>query len=160
MGDIITNWPQLSRTIERRRLGGETLVTTNGVFDLLHVGHIRYLQAANALGSLLIVAINSDACTRVLKGPTRPFVTELERAELLAALGCVDYVTLFDEPTPEMFLSHFRPDIHTKGGDYDIATMPETAVMERHGGKIVLLPFTEGRSTTDLAARIAAHHHR
>ncbi len=156
MGEVILAWPELQRTLAARRAAGQKIVSTNGVFDVLHVGHARYLQAARALGDLLVVGVNTDNCTRRLKGPTRPFVPEAERAELLAALACVDYVTLFDEPTPEALLEMIRPDIHAKGGDYHIALLPETAIVERYGGAVQTLPFVEGRSTTSLTARIAA----
>src|SRR5690349_1922472 len=133
MGKVVPDWQELARLLEARRNVGERIVTTNGVFDVLHVGHTRYLQAARALGDLLVVGINSDACTRRLKGQSRPIVPEAERAELLAALACVDYVTLFDEPTPIDLLETLRPHIHTKGGDYDPEQMPETSIV-RQGG--------------------------
>ncbi len=150
MGLVVTDWAKLRVLLDARRAQGELLVTTNGVFDLLHVGHVRYLKQARALGGLLIVGVNSDACTRRLKGPTRPLVTEDERMEVLAALSCVDYVTLFDEPTPVAWLTAVLPDIHAKGGDYDVETMPETALVRAHGGQVVTLPFVPGRSTTNL----------
>jgi len=154
MGEVVRDWKVLARTLEARREQGERIVSTNGVFDVLHVGHTRYLQAARALGDLLVVGINTDACTQRLKGTDRPFVPEDERAEVLAALDCVDYVALFDEPTPEALLHTIRPDIHTKGGDYDRAALPETEIVERGGGKVVTLPFVAGRSTTSLVERI------
>jgi rfaE bifunctional protein nucleotidyltransferase chain/domain len=154
LGEIIRDWTVLAATLNARRQRGEKVVTTNGVFDVLHVGHARYLQAARALGDLLVVGINTDAGTRRLKGPERPFVLEDERAELIAALGCVDYVTLFDEHTPEAWLAAIRTDIHTKGGDYDPAALPETVIVERGGGRVVTLPFVAGRSTTNLVDRI------
>ena len=155
MGEVLRDWAVLAARLEARRTRGEHIVSTNGVFDILHVGHVRYLQAARALGDLLVVGVNSDACARRLKGPTRPFTPEDERAELLAALACVDYVTVFDEPTPEAFLAAMRPHLHAKGGDYDVERMPETAVVRANGGEVVALPFVAGRSTTDLVERIA-----
>lgn len=157
MGEVIRDWHQLAQILEARRAKGERIVTTNGVFDVLHVGHVRCLLSARQLGDLLVVGINTDACTARLKGPERPFVREDERAELLAALACVDYVTLFDEQTPEALLEVLRPDIHVKGGDYDPAALPETAIVERGGGKVVALPFVAGRSTTGLVERIRAN---
>jgi D-beta-D-heptose 7-phosphate kinase/D-beta-D-heptose 1-phosphate adenosyltransferase len=154
MGVVITDWNRLAAMLDERRERGDNIVSTNGVFDVLHVGHVRYLQAARALGDLLVVGINTDAGTGRLKGPERPFVPEDERAELVAALECVDYVTLFDESTPEALLMTLRPDIHVKGGDYDPTTMPETSVVEHGGGRVVVLPFVAGRSTTDLVERI------
>ena len=150
LGLVVTDWAELRVLVDTRRKRGERVVTTNGVFDLLHVGHVRYLKQARALGDLLIVGVNSDACTRQMKGPTRPLVSEDERMEVLAALACVDYVTLFDEPTPLAWLQTVLPDIHAKGGDYDVETMPETALVRAAGGQVVTLPFVPGRSTTNL----------
>ena len=109
MGRVITDWAELAVLLRERQARGERIVTTNGVFDLLHVGHVRYLQQARSLGDVLVVGVNSDACTRLLKGPERPLVSQDERMELLAALACVDYVTLFDEPTPVEWLQSARP---------------------------------------------------
>ncbi len=156
MGEVVRNWEELADRLEQRRARGERIVSTNGVFDLLHVGHVRYLQAARRLGDLLVVGVNTDDGVRRLKGPSRPIVPEDERAELLAALSCVDYVTLFAEPTPEALLAVIRPGLHTKGGDYNVALLPETPVVERYGGKVITLPFVAGRSTSDLVARILA----
>jgi rfaE bifunctional protein nucleotidyltransferase chain/domain len=156
MAKIIRDWNALGKAVEKYRAAGKIIVSTNGVFDLLHVGHTRYLQAARALGHRLVVGVNSDAGTRHLKGPGRPFVSEDERMELLAALACVDLVTLFDEPTPEALLEVVRPDIHAKGGDYHLALLPEAGVVKRHGGKVVTVPFEDGFSTTSLAEKIGA----
>ncbi len=155
MGEFVASWEELARKLNLRREWEETIVSTNGVFDVLHVGHLRYLQAARALGDLLVVGVNSDACTRHLKGPARPFVPERERAEMLAGLACVDYVTLFDEPTPEQLLEVVRPALHVKGGDYHVEQMPETAVVRRHGGEVVTVAFVPEHSTTGLVERIA-----
>jgi rfaE bifunctional protein nucleotidyltransferase chain/domain len=154
VGEVIRDYAVLADILNQHRKHNERIVSTNGVFDVLHVGHVRYLQQARKLGDRLVVAINSDASTTRLKGPQRPFVCEAERAELLAALACVDYVTIFDESTPEAILEIIKPDIHTKGGDYDVEAMPETRVVRAHGGKVQTLPFTAGRSTTELTARI------
>jgi rfaE bifunctional protein nucleotidyltransferase chain/domain len=156
MGRVITDWVELAVLLEERRARGERIVTTNGVFDLLHVGHVRYLQQARGLGDVLAVGVNSDACTQRLKGPERPLVSQDERMEVLAALSCVDYVTLFDEPTPIEWLRTARPHVHAKGGDYDIEQMPETPIVRVWGGKVVTLPFVAGRSTTDLIRRLEA----
>lgn len=134
--------------------GQLTVVTTNGCFDLLHVGHLRYLQAARQLGDMLVVALNSDQSVRQLKGSKRPILPEDERAELLAGLKCVDAVVIFDEPTPAGVLEAIRPDIHVKGGDYDKASLPETPVLEQIGATIRFVPLIEGRSTTSLIERI------
>lgn len=156
LGVVVRDWGELAAILDVGRHKGQKIVTTNGVFDVLHVGHVRYLQQARELGDVLVVGVNSDACTRRLKGFPRPFVPEAERAELLAALACVDFVTVFDEPTPEKLLEALRPSVHVKGGDYAVEQMPETAVVRRHGGDVVTLPFVAGRSTTDLVSRIAA----
>lgn len=156
MGEVVRVWNDLAAVLEARRARGERIVSTNGVFDVLHVGHLRYLQAARNLGDLLVVGVNTDAGTRRLKGPTRPFMPEAERAEMLAALACVDYVTFFDEPTPVEWLKVVRPQIHVKGGDYKVEELPETAIVRRYGGEVVTVPFVAGRSTTDLIERIAA----
>jgi D-glycero-beta-D-manno-heptose 1-phosphate adenylyltransferase len=136
------------------RARGGRLVVTNGCFDLLHVGHVRYLQAARALGDFLTVGLNSDASTRRLKGPERPLVPEAERAEVLAALTCVDAVVLFDEPTAEALVAALRPEIYVKGDDYSESTLPEARVVQSYGGEIRLLPTVAGLSTTALVERI------
>ena len=156
MGEFIPSWDILARELNRRREAGARIVSTNGVFDLLHVGHLRYLQAARRCGDLLVVGVNSDACTRLLKGPTRPFVPEEERAELLAALNCVDYVTLFDDPTPNRLLETVRPHLHVKGGDYEIDRMPETAIVRQYGGDVITVDFVPAHSSTGLIERIAS----
>ncbi len=143
----------LEATLFPHREKGERIVSTNGVFDLLHVGHVRYLQEARKLGDLLIVGVNSDASVRRLKGETRPINPAEERAELLLALRCVDYCVIFEEETPVSLLEKIRPTFHTKGGDYNIETMPETSVVRHYGGDIRLLPFVEGRSSSRLIER-------
>jgi D-glycero-beta-D-manno-heptose 1-phosphate adenylyltransferase len=145
---------ELSSLGESLRAQGRRIVFTNGCFDLLHVGHLRYLKQARALGDMLVVGINTDAGVRRLKGPARPLVPEEERAELLAGLECVDYVTLFDEPLPSEAIAALRPDVHVKGGDYSMEDLPEAAVVRSYGGAIVLMPLIPGRSTTDLVRRI------
>ena len=141
------------------RLAGGALqrpwVFTNGVFDILHRGHVLYLEQARALGGGLIVAINSDVSARGLgKGPDRPLNREADRAVVLAALQCVDLVTLFDEATPVELLEEIRPDVYVKGGDYDMARLEETRRMARWGGRSVAMPFVDGYSTTALVRRI------
>jgi rfaE bifunctional protein nucleotidyltransferase chain/domain len=134
----------------------KTVVWTNGCFDLLHVGHIRSFRDAKALGDILIVGINSDASVRSLKGDARPIVTQEDRAELIAALEMVDYVTVFDEPTPVAAITRLRPDIHCKGAEYADGSrpMPEREIVLGYGGQIRFLPLHPGRSTTDLVDRI------
>jgi len=131
------------------------LVFTNGVFDILHRGHVTYLDAAAALGASLVVALNTDASVRRLgKGADRPLNDEADRAALIAALGCVDMVTLFDEDTPQALIEALRPDIIVKGGDYDMAALPETASVLSWGGRAVAIPFEHERSTTRLLRKI------
>ncbi|MBV8280933.1 MAG: adenylyltransferase/cytidyltransferase family protein [Candidatus Eremiobacteraeota bacterium] len=131
------------------------VVFTNGVFDLLHVGHVRYLEFARNLGGILIVGINSDASVRALdKAPGRPIVPAAERAELVAALECVDYVCVFDELRPDETLRAIKPDIHVKSAAYQIADLPEAKAVAEIGASIVLAPHVEGRSTSDLVRRI------
>jgi len=131
------------------------LVFTNGVFDVLHVGHVQCLGQARSLGASLLVALNSDASARGLgKGPDRPLNREHDRALVVAALAAVDFVTLFDEPTPCELIERLQPDIYVKGGDYDMATLRETALMQQWGGRAVAIPFVEGYSTTRLVERI------
>ena len=133
------------------------LVFTNGVFDVLHRGHVLYLAQARALGASLVVAINSDASARRLgKGPDRPLNNEQDRAIMLAALGAVDLVTWFDEDTPQQLIAELRPDILVKGGDYDMGALPETALVESWGGRALALPFVAGYSTTALVKKIRA----
>ena len=141
---------QLAEILRREKERGRVIVTTNGCFDLLHVGHLRYLQAARELGDLLVVGLNSDTSVRVIKGENRPLVPENERAEMLAGLGCVDYVTIFSELEPSPLLSQLKPDIHVKGGDYTIEQLPEREVVEAHGGKVIVGLNVPGKSTTDL----------
>ena len=130
------------------------LVFTNGVFDVLHRGHVEYLYAARALGDALVVAINTDASVRRLKGPERPINPDGDRALVLAALGCVDYVTFFAEDTPQRIIAALLPDILVKGGDYTPDTIVGRAEVEEAGGNVVVIPFVPGRSTTEMARKI------
>ena len=129
---------------------GNVVVTTNGCFDVLHLGHLRYLQAAKKLGDLLVVAVNSDESVRQLKGQNRPLVPEDERAEMLAGLECVDYVVVFPELTPIELLSELKPNIHVKGGDYKLEQLVEREIVEKNGGKVVVGINVPGKSTTNL----------
>ncbi|MEV7330335.1 PfkB family carbohydrate kinase [Micromonospora sp. NPDC093244] len=159
-GDRVGVAPVAALLAEVRAAGG-TVVATGGCFDLLHAGHVATLQAARQLGDCLIVCLNSDASVAGLKGPDRPVMSEGDRARLLAALSCVDAVMVFDESTPEAALSWLRPDIWVKGGDYatgggDAASLPEAEVLRRWGGNTVVVPYLDGRSTTDMIARSVA----
>lgn len=128
---------------------GKRLVFTNGVFDLLHAGHVRYLAEARSLGDLMIVGINSDTSVRTLgKGPNRPVNGVDDRAEVLGALRVVDAVVVFDESTPERLIAELRPEVHVKGGDYNADDLPEAKIVRAYGGEIVIVPLVAGRSTT------------
>ena len=150
----------LADTVARRQNTGERIVFTNGVFDLLHVGHARYLAEARALGDALVVAVNTDASVRGLKGPLRPIVPEDERMEMLAALACVDYVTPFSAPTPVPLLEQVHPALYVKGGDYRVEDLPEAPIVRAYGGRVAILSLTAGRSSTDIIARICAAYGR
>ncbi|MGC8916420.1 MAG: adenylyltransferase/cytidyltransferase family protein [Thermoanaerobaculum sp.] len=139
----------------KAREDGKTVVLANGVFDLLHVGHARYLWAARQLGDLLFVGVNSDASARALKGPGRPLVPEEERAELLAHLACVDYVVVFPETTVADLLFALKPHIHAKGTDYTPETVPEREVLAAWGGQVAICGDPKTHATTDLVAAIA-----
>lgn len=154
MGEVLAGTDMIKRLAVLDRPRSFKVVTTNGCFDLLHVGHLRYLQAARALGDMLIVALNSDASVRGLKGPQRPLIPQDERAELLAGLACVDYVVIFDEPTPAKILMDIQPDIHVKGGQYTVENLPEASLLKSLGAEIRFIPMVEGRSTTSLIEKI------
>ncbi len=158
MSDKIKALGELKSEIRKARGQGEKIVTTNGCFDVLHVGHIRYLQQAKRQGDRLIVAINSDASVRTIKGNKRPLVPENERAEMLAALECVDYVTIFTELDPIQFLKEIRPDIHVKGGDYKLDQIVEREAVESLGGEMRLLPGAKGKSTSNLIELIVKRY--
>jgi len=131
------------------------LVFTNGVFDLLHVGHVSYLEAASAQGSCLVVALNSDASARGLGKPgDRPLHTLADRARVVAALSCVSWVTWFEEDTPAALLGALRPDVYVKGGDYSLDTLPETPLVESWGGRVAIAPYLAGHSSTGLMQRL------
>jgi D-glycero-beta-D-manno-heptose 1-phosphate adenylyltransferase len=144
----------LSIIIEGLKSKNKKIVTTNGVFDILHIGHIRYLKEAKKLGDILIVAINSDSSVKKIKGPKRPLNNENDRAEALAALECVDYVTFFGEESPIKILGQIKPEIHVKGGDYSINQIIEKDIVEKNSGKVVLIPEVKGYSTTEFIKKI------
>lgn len=146
---------ELAAIAAAERAAGRTVVVANGCFDILHVGHVRYLQGAKAEGDVLIVAINADDSVRQLKGPTRPAMPELERAEILASLSCVDYVVIFPERTVENLLRELRPHVHAKGTDYTPETVPERAILAEFGGRVAIVGDPKDHSTTDLLARLS-----
>lgn len=149
----LADLPQWRGTLRKR---GIRLVVTNGCFDLLHAGHVTYLEAARNLGGALLVGLNSDGSVRSLKGPTRPLNTENDRALVIAALECVDGVAIFSETRADRFLQLVQPDIYVKGGDYTLDTLDQTErhTVEASGGRIVILPLVPGKSTTTLIQRI------
>jgi len=154
MIEKILSLEQMHRERERLRSAGLRLVFTNGVFDLIHVGHIRYLTEARALGDRLIVAINSDRSVRQLKGESRPIFNERERAEILAALRMVDYVTIFDDVSPRTLIAELLPDVLVKGGDYGIDAIHGREEVEEAGGSVISLPFIDGASTTSIIEKM------
>jgi D-beta-D-heptose 7-phosphate kinase/D-beta-D-heptose 1-phosphate adenosyltransferase len=153
-GKVIRELEELRRVREGLRAAGRRLVFTNGCFDLLHVGHVRYLAAARALGDALLVAVNSDRSVRALKGAGRPVVGEAERAEVLAALAAVDFVTVFDEESPRALIRELLPDVLVKGGDYALDEIHGREEVEAAGGRVLSLPFVEGASTTGIVERV------
>lgn len=139
---------------ETLRRGGKKIVFTNGCFDILHAGHVRYLAAARALGDCLVLGLNTDASVRRIKGPERPINSETDRAEVVDALKAVDYVVLFDEPTAEQVIGKVRPDIYVKGGDYTLETLPEAKIVQSYGGRVEFIALVAGRSTTNVIEKI------
>jgi len=138
----------------RMKLAGKLLVFTNGCFDLIHAGHVRYLTQARALGDALVVALNSDRSVRALKGEGRPILNEQERAEVIASLEAVDYVIVFDEEAPRELIAALLPDVLVKGGDWPLNQIVGRDEVEAAGGKVLSLPYVEGSSTTDIIERI------
>lgn len=141
-----------ARDIRQR---GQSIVLANGCFDLIHVGHIRYLAGAKDLADILIVGINSDERVRDLKGPGRPYIPELERAEIIASISCVDAVTIFDELTVEELLRNIRPDFHAKGTDYTTESVPERDIVRELGGRVAIVGDPKDHSSTDLIRKVA-----
>jgi rfaE bifunctional protein nucleotidyltransferase chain/domain len=145
---------EAARIADRLRAAGKRIVLANGCFDLLHVGHVRYLEAARALGDVLFVGINGDAAVARLKGPGRPLMPAAERAEVLQALRAVDHVVVFDEDTADALVAAIRPEVHAKGTDYTPDTVPERETVRRHGGRVVIVGDPKDHATRDLIARI------
>ena len=154
MGDVLSRSDLLDRVADARR-AGRTIAFANGCFDLLHVGHVRYLDAAAQEADVLIVAINDDESVRALKGKGRPILQAADRAELVAALRCVDFVVIFPESTVGPLLEAIRPDVHCKGTDYTLDSVPERDVVRGYGGRIAIVGDPKDHSTRDLLARIA-----
>lgn len=150
----ICNRQDLIAFVHTERKRGATVVLANGCFDVLHVGHIRYLEGAKALGDILVVGINSDRQVTNLKGPGRPIMSETERAEMVASIAAVDRVTIFDEPTVENLLLALRPDIHAKGTDYTEETVPERDVVASYGGRVAIAGDPKNHSTSEILNRL------
>jgi rfaE bifunctional protein nucleotidyltransferase chain/domain len=153
-GKIIRDRDELKRRIDAEKRAGKRVVFANGCFDILHVGHVRYLDAAKALGDVLVVAVNGDRSPAVTAKGRPTVMPEAERAEIVAALGCVDVVTLFDEPTVTELLLLLKPHVHAKGTDYTLDTVPERDVVKSYGGEVAIAGDPKDHSTTDLLARI------
>ena len=146
---------ELVERVNALRTEGAAIAFANGCFDLFHVGHLRYLEGAAGLGDVLVVAINSDRQARELKGEGRPFTPENERAEIVAALKCVDFVTVFDEPTVEVLLLALKPDFHAKGTDYTVDTVPERDVVRSYGGTVAIVGDPKDHSSTEIIERLS-----
>jgi rfaE bifunctional protein nucleotidyltransferase chain/domain len=153
MGQIVGR-EEITQLIKSLHNEGKTVVTTNGCFDILHVGHVRYLQKTKSFADTLIVLLNSDKSVRSIKGPTRPINNENDRAEILCALSCVDYVVMFDEDSPRNLLDEMKPDVYTKGADYTMETLPEADIMRKNGTRVEFISFVEGKSTTNIINKI------
>jgi len=150
----------LQKIIKDLKKRGKRIVFTNGCFDLLHLGHIRYLEKAKSFGDILVVGVNSDRSVQSLKGSERPIIPEEERAEILSGLGCVDYITIFEELTPLELIYSLQPHILVKGGDWTKETTVGREVVERSGGEVVILPFVEGASTSNLIETILKRYEK
>ncbi len=153
MGQIISR-KSVADFVKKLHDAGKTVVATNGCFDILHVGHVRYLQKTKSFADYSIVLLNSDKSVKSIKGENRPINNENDRAEILTALSCVDFVVLFDEDSPAMLLDEIKPDVYTKGADYTMDTLPEREIMIKNGTKVEFIEFVQGKSTTGLIEKI------
>ena len=144
----------IAKFCEILRQGGQKVVFTNGCFDILHAGHVTYVEAAKAQGDVLVLGLNTDESVRRLKGPERPINSELDRAKVVGALKAVDYVVLFGEQTAEAVIAEVKPDVYVKGGDYTLDTLPEAKIVQSYGGKVAFIDMVEGRSTTNIINKI------
>ena len=145
---------EIAAHCDRLRAAGKKIVFTNGCFDILHAGHVRYLNAAREFGDHLIVGLNSDASVKMLKGESRPVNPQCDRAEVLSGLRAVDDVVIFDERTAEAVIAEVKPNVYVKGGDYDLSTLPEAKVVQSYGGRVEFIKLVEGRSTTNIINRL------
>ena len=153
MGQLIKR-ENIRNFVEKLQKSGKTVVVTNGCFDILHVGHVRYLQKTKTFADYSIVLLNSDKSVKAIKGPTRPINNELNRAEILCALSCVDFVVLFDENSPANLIDEIKPDVYTKGADYTMETLPEADIMRKNNIRVEFITFVDGQSTTNLINKI------
>ena len=153
MGQILRR-ENIAEFVRNLQKSGKTVVATNGCFDILHVGHVRYLQKTKTFADYSVILLNSDKSIRSIKGEGRPINNENDRAEILCALSCVDYVVLFDEDSPRDLLDEIKPDVYTKGADYTLETLPEADIMRKNGTKVEFIDFVQGKSTTATIARI------
>ena len=153
MGQILSR-ENVASFVDKLRKSGKTVVATNGCFDILHVGHVRYLQKTKSFANYSIVLLNSDKSVRSIKGPNRPINNENDRAEILCALSCVDYVVMFDEDSPRNLLDEIKPDVYTKGADYTMETLPEADIMLKNGIKVEFIEFVQGKSTTNILNKV------
>lgn len=148
--DMLIKREEIRALIDKLHKCGKTVVATNGCFDILHVGHVRYLEKTKSFADVLIVLLNSDKSVKSIKGPTRPINNENDRVEVLSALKSVDYVVLFDEDSPRNLLDEMKPDVYTKGADYTMETLPEADIMKKNGTRVEFIEFVEGKSTTNI----------
>ncbi|MCL2670137.1 MAG: D-glycero-beta-D-manno-heptose 1-phosphate adenylyltransferase [Syntrophaceae bacterium] len=153
MGKIVT-WESMKEEVEKRRQAGAKIAFTNGCFDILHVGHCRYLREARNLGDLLVLGLNSDRSVRAIKGEKRPLVPQEERAEVIASLSSVDFVTLFEESTPLKLIEYLRPDCLIKGGDWNESTIVGAREVRSWGGRVAVIPLVPGASSTNIVAKV------
>ena len=156
MGKLVSQF-EIIDIVNKGHREGKTYVVTNGCFDILHVGHVRYLKKTKSFADYLIVLLNSDSSVKAIKGDSRPINNELDRAEILSSLSCVDYVVLFDESSPGNLLEKIRPDVYTKGADYTIETLPEREVVERNNIRVEFIDFVHGKSTTNIINKISSN---
>ena len=154
MGQLVLQ-QEIINIVRNGQKEGKTFVATNGCFDILHVGHVRYLQKTKFLADFSIVMLNSDKSVKAIKGDSRPINNENDRAELLSALSCVDYVVLFEENSPAKLLEDIKPDIYTKGADYTLDTLPEREIVIRNNIKVEFIEFVQGKSTTNVINKIS-----
>jgi len=154
MGQVIKR-ENIKEFVSKLRQSGKTVVVTNGCFDILHVGHVRYLTKTKSFGDYLIVMLNSDKSVKSIKGENRPINNEDNRAEVLCALSCVDFVVLFDEDSPKNLIDEIKPDVYTKGADYTIETLPERDIIEKNGIRVEFIEFVQGQSTTNIINKIS-----